>query len=59
MIKRVKNTVRWTYVVIDLNGKEIVGRFYEIEKEKKEFRVKKVIKKKDDKLYVKCKGYDN
>ena len=36
MIKRVKNTVRWTYVVIDLNGKEIVGRFYEIELQKKQ-----------------------
>ena len=36
MIKRVKNTVRWPYVVIDLNGKEIVGRFYEIELQKKQ-----------------------
>ena len=32
----IKNTVRWTYAVIDLNGKEIVGRFYEIELQKKQ-----------------------
>ena len=29
MIKKVKNAVPWAYVINDLNGKEIVGTFYE------------------------------
>ena len=33
-IKKVKNTVPWTYVISDLKGKEIVGTFYENELEK-------------------------
>ena len=44
MIKRVKNTVPWTYVISDLKGKEIVGTFYENELQKakqNEFRIKK------------------
>ena len=46
----------------DLKGEEIVETFYEKELQKtnqKEFRVKKVIKRKGDKLYVKWKGYNN
>ena len=31
MIKKVKNTVPWTYVINDLNGEEIVGTFYKNE----------------------------
>ena len=31
LIKKVKNTVPWTYVINDLNGEEIVGTFYENE----------------------------
>ena len=31
VIKKVKNTIPWTYVIIDLKSKEIVGRFYEKE----------------------------
>ena len=31
VIKNVKNTVLWTYVINDLNGEEIVGTFYEKE----------------------------
>ena len=27
-IKKIKNTVLWTYVFVDLNGDEIVGNFY-------------------------------
>ena len=27
-IKIVKNTVTWTYIISDLNGKEVVGTFY-------------------------------
>ena len=29
VIKKVKNTVPWTYVINDLNGGEIIGTFYE------------------------------
>ena len=29
LIKRIKNTVPWTYVIDDLNGEEITGTFYE------------------------------
>ena len=28
MIKKVKNTVPWTYVISDVKGEEIVGTFY-------------------------------
>ena len=52
----------WTYVIIDLNGEELVGSFYEKELKKtnqKEFRIEKEIKRKGNKLYVKWKGYDN
>ena len=62
VIKKIKNTVPWTYVINNLNGEEITGTFYEKELEKidqQEFRIVKVIKKKGDKLYVKWKGYDN
>ena len=62
MIKRVKNTVPLTYVINDRNGEEIVGTFYEKELKKtnqQEFRIEKVIKKKEGKLYVKLKGYDS
>ena len=60
--KKIKNTIPWTYVVNDLNGEEIIGKFYEKELQKRnqeEFRIKKVIRQKGDKLYVKWKGYDN
>ena len=60
-IKKVKNTVPWTYVISDLKGEGIVRTFYEKELQKrnhKEFRIKKVIEKKGDKLYIKWKGYD-
>ena len=62
MIKKVKNTVPWTYVIDDLNDEEIIGSFYEKELQKtnrKEFRIEKILKRKGDKLYVKWKGYDN
>ena len=61
-VKKIKNTVPWTYVISYLNGEEIVGSFYEKELQKtnkKEFRIEKVIKRKGNKLYVKWKGYDN
>ena len=42
VIKKVKNTVPWTYVINDLNGEEIAGTFYEKELQKtnqEEFRI--------------------
>ena len=62
VIKKIKNTVPWTYVINDLNGEEIIGTFYEKELEstkQQTFRIEKVIKKKGDKLYLKWKGYNN
>ena len=62
MIKKVKNTIRWTYVTNDLNGEEIIATLYEKKLQKtnqKEFRVGKVIKRKGNKLYVKWKGCNN
>ena len=62
VIKKVKNTVPWTYVINDLNGEEITGTFYEKELQKtnqEEFRIEKVIRRKGDKLYVKWEGYNN
>ena len=61
-MKKIKNTVPWTYEINDLNGEKIVGSFYDKDSQKinkKEFRIEKVIKKKGNKLYVKWKGYDN
>ena len=55
IIKKIKNAVPWTYVISDLNGEEI-----ELQKtNQKEFRIKKVIKIKGNRLYVKWKGYNN
>ena len=48
VIKKIKNTVPWTYVIDDLNGEEFTGTFYEKELQKldqQEFRIEKVIKK--------------
>ena len=62
IIEKVKNTVPWTYVINDLNGEEIIGKFYEKELQKaneEEFRIEKVIKRKGNKIYVKWKGYNN
>ena len=56
VIKKVKDTVPWTNVINDLNGKEIIGTFSEQELQKiyqQEFRIEKVIKRKEHKLYVK------
>ena len=58
VIKKIKNTVLWRYVVSDLKGEEMLWK--RIEKtNKKQFRVEKVIKRKGDKLYVKGKGYNS
>ena len=62
VIKKVKNTIPWTYVIDDLNDEEIIGTFYERELQKasqEEFRIEKVIKRKGNKIYVKWKGYND
>ena len=62
VIKKFKNKVPWIHVINDLNGKKIIGTFYEKELQKtnqQEFRLERVIKRKGDKLYVKWKGYDS
>ena len=61
VVSEIKNTVPWTYFVSDLNGEKISGSFYEKELQKtsqEEFRIEKVLKRKDDKLHVKWKGYN-
>ena len=63
IIKVDQNTLQWTCVIIDLNGKEIVEKFYEKKlkknKNQKEFRIEKEIKRKCNKLFVKWKFYYN
>ena len=49
MIKKIKNTVSWTYVFYGLNGEDISGTFHEKELYKidqQELRIEKVIRKK-------------
>ena len=61
IINNIKNTVPMqTYAINNWNGEEITGSFYEKELQKtnqKEFRIE--LKRKEDKLYVKWKRYDN
>ena len=62
VIKEIKYTVPWTYIINYLNGEEIIGTFYEKELQKinqQKLKIEKVVKKKGNKLYVKWKGYDN
>ena len=62
VIKNVKNTLPWAYLISNLNGEDIVAIFYvkELQKtNKKEIRFEQLIKRKGDKLYVKLKDYDN
>ena len=50
------------HAIRDLNGEKIVWPFFQQELQKTnqaEFRFEKVIKGKNDKLYVKWKGYDD
>ena len=60
VVKKKQNSVRWTYVISDLNGEEIIGSFYEKESQKtdqKVVRIEKILKRKGNKLYDKWKGY--
>ena len=65
MIKNVKNTFPWSYVIEDFNKEEIFWAYYEWELQKKkikiqaQLRVRKVIKRKGDKLNIQWKGYYN
>ena len=62
VVNKVQNPVSWTYLINDLNGKEIKGSFYgkELQKtDQKEFRTEKVIKREGSKLYVKWRKYNN
>ena len=46
MIKEIKNTVPYTYIINDLNSEEIIGTFYEKELQntnQEELRIEKVI----------------
>ena len=57
--KKLKDAVPWAYIINDLNDEEISGIIYEKELQKTnraKFRIEKVIKRKDDKLYIKWKG---
>ena len=62
IISKIKNTVPWTYVIIDVNGEPVTGSCYKKELQKnsqEKFRIEKIIIRKGCKLYVKWKGYDN
>ena len=62
IISKITNTVLWTYVTNYINGEEIIGTFNEKELQKanqEEFRTEKVIKRQENKLYVKWRGYGN
>ena len=55
VIKKVKNTVPWTYVINDVNDEKIIGTFFGKELQstnQQKFWIEKVIKRKGDKLYV-------
>ena len=62
VIKEVKNTVPWTYLISDHNGENVIGKFYEKELQKtnqQKVRTEEVIKRKGNKLHIKWKGYGN
>ena len=62
VMKEIKNTVPWTYVISDLNDEEIVGTFYEtvlLKTSQKEFRIEKIIEKKGNRLHFIWKACDN
>ena len=49
MIKKIKNTVPWTYVISDVNDEEVIRIFDENELQntnQKKLRIEKAIKKK-------------
>ena len=61
-IRKLKNTVSWTYANSDLHDEEVVVTFFQKwlqERRQGEFRIEKIIKKKGDRLYVKWKSYNS
>ena len=62
LLKKVKSAVPETYVISDIKAEETVGTFYLKELQKtneNSFELKKIIKRKGCKLYVKWKGYNS
>ena len=62
VMKKIKNTVPWTYDISDLNDEEIVGTFYEtvlLKTSQKEFRIEKIIERKGNRLHFIWKVCDN
>ena len=58
LAKNVTKTVPWTYIIENFKGEEVVGTFYEkelLETNQIEFRIEIVLRKKRDKLCIKCK----
>ena len=49
VITKIKNTVPWTYIIIDLKGKEIVGTFYKKELQKTDQKMLRVGKNNKEK----------
>ena len=50
---KVNNTVPWIYVISDLNDKESFSTFYKKGCREPELTIKKVIKRKGDRMYFK------
>ena len=62
IVSKYKNTVPWTYVIIDLKWWTNYWKFLQKRTAKtsqEKFRIEKVIKKESDKWHVKWKGYDD
>ena len=62
IVSKINNTVPWTYVISDMNGKDITGSFYEKELQstnQEKYRIENIIKRKGNKLYVKWKEYND
>lgn len=62
-IKVIQKTKPITYLLVDLNGQDIKGSVYAEELQLSKFPdlylIEKIIRKKDDKLFVKWLGFDN
>ena len=61
-ISKIVLTIPIIYNIIDLNGEEIEGSFYEQELQKTTreiFRIEKVLKRKGDKSFVQWFGYSD
>ena len=62
VIIKIKNTVRWTYFINEINGEEVIGTFYRKKLQKtnqEEFTIEKIVISKGNTLYAKWKRYNN